>query len=146
MTDTRSSPDSTAQLQGKKLAEAHSLLQECGYNFYEVHPECYRNFSYVKFFHLLEARGGVAQAAPLAHAFRNADEQDWAHLFRYLPDSGHGQFWKAVFGEVRASLYAMSSTLHRWGPMADIVDAETGETKTVDLSVVTSKLHRPEGS
>jgi hypothetical protein len=38
------------------------------------------------------------------HAFRNADAKDWEHLLRYIPDSGHGKFWKAVFAEVREAL------------------------------------------
>ena len=36
--------------------------------------------------------------------FRNADDKDWDHLFRMLPDSGHGKFWKAVMTSVRAEL------------------------------------------
>ena len=43
---------------------------------------------------------------PLRHAFRNADEKDWDHLFRMLPASGHGQFWKAVMLEAKAALAA----------------------------------------
>ena len=45
-----------------------------------------------------------APHAALRHAFRAADKQDWDHLFRFIPDSGHGRFWKAVFGEVLAAL------------------------------------------
>lgn len=40
----------------------------------------------------------------LRHPFRNADGLDWEHLFRMLPDSGHGKFWKAVLTEARAAL------------------------------------------
>jgi hypothetical protein len=36
--------------------------------------------------------------------FRNVDDLDWGHLLSFIPDSGHGRFWKAVFAEVRASL------------------------------------------
>lgn len=36
---------------------------------------------------------------PLRRAFRNADDMDWWHLERCIPDSGHGRFWKAVFKE-----------------------------------------------
>ena len=36
--------------------------------------------------------------------FRNADDKDCDHLFRMLPDSGHGKFWKAVMTAVRAEL------------------------------------------
>jgi hypothetical protein len=42
----------------------------------------------------------------LRHAFRNADESDWRHLFAVVPDTGRGRFWKAVFTEVRAALAA----------------------------------------
>ena len=42
--------------------------------------------------------------ARLRQAFRNADSLDWEHLFRMLPDSGHGKFWKAVLTEARAAL------------------------------------------
>lgn len=47
----------------------------------------------------------------LVYAFRNVEEKDWEHLFSYIPDSGHGRFWKSVFGEVRSSLGATPSTL-----------------------------------
>lgn len=40
----------------------------------------------------------------IAEAFRNADAQDWAHLFRFIPESGHGKFWKDVFMEIREAL------------------------------------------
>jgi hypothetical protein len=40
----------------------------------------------------------------LHHAFRNADELDWRHLLSWMPDSGHGKFWRAVFEEVHAAL------------------------------------------
>lgn len=46
----------------------------------------------------------IAAAPDLVAPYRNADDKDWDHLFRMLPDSGHGQFWKAVFTEVRAAL------------------------------------------
>tara|TARA_R110000868_G_scaffold32618_1_gene118771 strand:- start:646 stop:807 length:162 start_codon:yes stop_codon:yes gene_type:complete len=36
--------------------------------------------------------------------FRNVDAKDWEHLFKMLPDSGHGQFWKAVMKEMQAAL------------------------------------------
>ena len=42
----------------------------------------------------------------LRHPFRNADKLDWEHLFKMLPDSGHGQFWKAVLTEAKAALAA----------------------------------------
>lgn len=35
----------------------------------------------------------IVASANVAHAFRNADQRDWEHLFRALPDSGHGK-WK----------------------------------------------------
>jgi hypothetical protein len=42
----------------------------------------------------------------LRHPFRNADKLDWEHLFKMLPDSGHGKFWKAVLTEAKAALAA----------------------------------------
>lgn len=42
----------------------------------------------------------------LRHPFRNADALDWEHLFKMLPDSGHGQFWKAALTEAKAALAA----------------------------------------
>lgn len=40
----------------------------------------------------------------LRSPFRNADAMDWDHLFRMIPDSGHGQFWKEVLTEMRGAL------------------------------------------
>jgi hypothetical protein len=40
----------------------------------------------------------------LRHAFRAVDELDWKHLLSFIPDSGHGKFWKAVFAETRTAL------------------------------------------
>lgn len=40
----------------------------------------------------------------LRQPFRNADDKDWEHLFRMLPQSGHGQFWRSVLTEARAAL------------------------------------------
>ena len=45
-----------------------------------------------------------ARIAELEHPFRNADALDWEHLFKMLPDSGHGKFWKAVMTEAREAL------------------------------------------
>lgn len=42
----------------------------------------------------------------LRHPFRNADNQDWDQLFRMIPDSGYGKFWKAVMTETRQALNA----------------------------------------
>lgn len=55
---------------------------------------------------MLAARPPIptASSAGVLHAFRNADAKDWQHLFLMLPESGHGQFWKAVMLEVRAAL------------------------------------------
>ena len=36
--------------------------------------------------------------------FRNADDMDWDHLFKMIPDSGHGKFWKEVLMSVRVEL------------------------------------------
>ena len=44
-----------------------------------------------------------ARIAELERPYRNADDKDWEHLFRMLPDSGHGKFWKDVMREVRAA-------------------------------------------
>jgi hypothetical protein len=41
---------------------------------------------------------------PLSDAFESADEIDWWHLLRCIPDSGHGRFWKTVFREIRSDL------------------------------------------
>lgn len=38
------------------------------------------------------------------HAFRNVDHLDWRHLYSFIPDSGHGKFWKEVFNEVQHAL------------------------------------------
>lgn len=40
----------------------------------------------------------------LQHAFRNVDDKDWDHLWRFIPMSGHGQFWTTVLNEVRNAL------------------------------------------
>lgn len=40
----------------------------------------------------------------LAAAVRNVDEIDLFHLERWLPDSGHGRFWKAVVQELRIAI------------------------------------------
>lgn len=40
----------------------------------------------------------------LVRAFENADDKDWDHLFKMIPESGHGKFWKAVFTEARPIL------------------------------------------
>lgn len=55
---------------------------------------------------MLSARPTAAEGGEntLYHAFRNADEKDWEHLFLMLPDSGHGQFWKTVLFEVKTAL------------------------------------------
>ena len=42
----------------------------------------------------------------LRHPFRNADALDWEHLFKMLPDSGHGRFWKEVLTEAKAAMAA----------------------------------------
>lgn len=51
-----------------------------------------------------ETRGMEVDA--VRHAFRNADAKDWEHLERMLSYSGHGQFWRAVFAEVKTALAA----------------------------------------
>lgn len=53
-----------------------------------------------------EAAHGEAQltSAEVVAAFRNADDLDWKHLLSFIPESGHGRFWKEVFAEVRAAL------------------------------------------
>lgn len=40
----------------------------------------------------------------LREPFRHADDMDWDQLFKMLPDSGHGKFWKAVMKEMRVAL------------------------------------------
>lgn len=40
----------------------------------------------------------------IVHAFRNVDSLDWRHLYLFIPDSGHGKFWKAVFREVQEAM------------------------------------------
>lgn len=47
---------------------------------------------------------GGARTNSLAHHFRNADSIDWDHLKSFIPDSGHGKFWKALFKEIEFSL------------------------------------------
>jgi hypothetical protein len=42
--------------------------------------------------------------AKLVAAVRNVDELDLIHLERWLPDSGHGRFWKAVAQELREAI------------------------------------------
>jgi hypothetical protein len=50
-------------------------------------------------------RAALRAVAPMiaAQPFRNADEKDWAHLFAFIPESGHGKFWKAVLMEAHAA-------------------------------------------
>lgn len=43
-------------------------------------------------------------AEPFKRALRNADDKDWEQLFKMIPDSGHGKFWKAVMTEIRAAM------------------------------------------
>lgn len=43
----------------------------------------------------------------LAKIFGAADVYDFARLDTWIPESGHGQFWKHVFFEVRAALNLM---------------------------------------
>lgn len=45
----------------------------------------------------------------LRHAFRNANESDWSHLFAVLPDTGRGRFWQAVMAEARTALQSQPS-------------------------------------
>lgn len=40
----------------------------------------------------------------IVFAFRNVDDLDLRHLELFLPDSGHGQFWKSVVRELRAAI------------------------------------------
>ena len=54
-------------------------------------------------------RAAQPPAAPVEtdavrRAFCAADDIDWAHLDQFIPQSGHGRFWKAVFAEVRTAL------------------------------------------
>jgi hypothetical protein len=44
-------------LEGEVWDGVYQILRECGYNFDEPHPECYRGFSYVKLASIL----GVAK-------------------------------------------------------------------------------------
>ena len=53
---------------------------------------------------IVEAVNNFEALKALHHSFRAADEIDWQHLMSFLPDSGHGKFWKAVFAEVRSAL------------------------------------------
>ena len=52
----------------------------------------------------IEAQGWVL--VPKCDPFRNADAKDWEQLFKMLPDSGHGKFWKAVLREVQTEISA----------------------------------------
>lgn len=57
----------------------------------------------------------AAPADGVRKAFRNADDLDWEHLDQFIPQSGHGQFWRAVFAEVRAALNSAVSRPNRGG-------------------------------
>ena len=46
----------------------------------------------------------IVVSVNVAHAFRYADNLDWEHLLKMIPDSGHGRFWKAVLTEAREAL------------------------------------------
>lgn len=46
----------------------------------------------------------LIEITKLRYPFRNADALDWEHLFKMLPNSGHGQFWKAVLAEMKTAL------------------------------------------
>lgn len=46
----------------------------------------------------------MAAAPDLVSPWLAADDKDWDHLFRMLPESGHGQFWRAVFHQHRAAI------------------------------------------
>ena len=50
------------------------------------------------------ARRDTETIARLRAPYRNADDKDWDHLDDRLGHGGHGQFWRAVFREVRAAL------------------------------------------
>jgi len=53
-----------------------------------------------------DGRGAVIEA------FRNVDAEDWENLDSYIPysENGKGQFWRAVFKEVRAALSQAPAT------------------------------------
>ena len=58
---------STKILGGQELADWRALLAECGYDSSEAHPECYRNFSFVKLHELTRA---APQPSGIAYASR----------------------------------------------------------------------------
>lgn len=51
-----------------------------------------------------ELYAAASEIDRLRGPFRNADAKDWEHLFRMLPESGHGKFWKAVLAEMKIAL------------------------------------------
>jgi hypothetical protein len=53
---------------------------------------------------IIENSRETERAKALLKAFRNVDEHDWRHLAMWIPESGHGRFWKSVFAEARAAL------------------------------------------
>ena len=51
-----------------------------------------------------DAEQARAEIERLRFPWRNVDALDWAHMDRFLPMSGHGQFWRSVLAEMRAAL------------------------------------------
>lgn len=47
--------------------------------------------------------------------FRNVDDLDWKHMLSFIPDSGHGRFWKAVFAELRTALTPLQQRMNSGG-------------------------------
>jgi len=45
-----------------------------------------------------------ARITELENPFRAVDDIDWAHLDQFIPQSGHGKFWRSVFAELRTAL------------------------------------------
>lgn len=72
-----------------------------------------------------------AQQMPVGHAFCSVDGLDWKHLYSFIPDSGHGKFWKPVFDEVRAAL--TSPTQHRPGLMEGAGSTPASDRKDQSL-------------
>jgi hypothetical protein len=51
-----------------------------------------------------DAIAEIKRLRAIHHAFRAVDDLDWRHLDSFIPQSGHGKFWRAVFAEVRAAI------------------------------------------
>src|SRR5690242_4810195 len=66
-----------------------------------IYPDIGHNYTREE----VEANARLCAAAPdLFDPWTAADDKDWAFLFSFIPDSGHGQFWKDILMKHRVAI------------------------------------------